>query len=814
VLLILPAASLQNGKMAFVVINAGYGEKSIEIINDDGSLRQKANYWTEATNPAFSPDGTKVACALRSFAPFTDVESEFDHEIALINLDGTGTVNLTQNTYKDVQPAWSPDGRKIAFTSNRDGNDEIYIMNSDGTDQTRITNSAASDSDPTWSSDGRKIAFTSNRDGNEEIYVMKMDGTGQTRLTNNAASDSEPAWSPDGRKIAFTSNRDGNDEIYIMNSDGTDQINLTNNAEDPSLLLDGMDTSPTWSPDGKKIAFISSRIEDDFPGIYVMNPDGRELTPILLYIYNQQKDLDWGPRNSITITSPNGGENWQRGTSHTVTWDYSGSPGSFVQIILLKAGAEVGIIIANTSIGSGGKGSYTWPISSTGNTGSDYTVKVRSISQPTINDKSNNYFTLSTASTTPSITVTSPNGGETWQRGTTRTVTWDYTGSPGSTVKITLVKGSTEVGIITSSISIGSGGHGSYSWPISSSASSTGNDYKVSVQSISQPAIKDTSNNYFTLTPTTTSPTITVTSPNGGEIWQRGTTRTVSWSYTGSPGTMVKIALLKGGIEVGTIISSTSIGNSGTGSYTWSISSSGSTGSDYKVSVQSISQPTVKDSSNNYFTLTSATTTPTITVTSPNGGETWQRGTSKTITWSYTGNPGSTVKIVLLKSGAEVGTIIASTSTGAGGTGSYTWPISSTGGTGSDYKVSVQSISQPTIKDASNNYFTLTPAGATSPTITVTSPIGGETWKRGTTHRVNWSYTGSPGSTVKIMLVKGSTEVGTIISSTPIGTSGKGSYSWTMGLDGRTGSDFKVKVQSVSQPTILDLSNNYFTITL
>ena len=101
--------------------------------------------------------------------------------------------------------------------------------------------------------------------------------------------------------------------------------------------------------------------------------------------------------------------------------------------------------------------------------------------------------------------------------------------------------------------------------------------------------------------------------------------------------------------------------------------------------------------------------TPTITVTSPNGGETWQRGTTHTVTWSYTGSPGSNVKLVLVKAGTEVGTIIASTSIGSGGKGSYTWDISPDAGlsTGSDCQVRVQSISQPTIKDMSNNYFTL-----------------------------------------------------------------------------------------------------------
>ena len=115
--------------------------------------------------------------------------------------------------------------------------------------------------------------------------------------------------------------------------------------------------------------------------------------------------------------------------------------------------------------------------------------------------------------------------------------------------------------------------------------------------------------------PQTLPPSITVTSLNGGETWQRGTIHTITWNYTGSPGSIVKIVLLKGGIEVGTIMDSTSIGSVGTGSYTWPISPTGTTGSDFKVSVQSISQPTIEDVSDDYFTLTSATTTPDNTPT-------------------------------------------------------------------------------------------------------------------------------------------------------------------------------------------------------
>jgi Tol biopolymer transport system component len=210
------------------------------------------------SEPAWSPDGARIAFVS---------DREDNSEIYVVNTDGSGQTNLTRNTAYDNNPVWSPDGARIAFASHRDGNDEIYMMNADASGQTNLTRNTAHDNNPAWSPDGARIAFYSYRDGNDEIYVMNADGSGQTNLTRNTAYDNNPVWSPDGTQIAFESISHSNFEIHVMNADGSGQTNLTN--------LSNSNFSPAWSPDGTRIAFQSSRSTSDGPGdIYVMDADG------------------------------------------------------------------------------------------------------------------------------------------------------------------------------------------------------------------------------------------------------------------------------------------------------------------------------------------------------------------------------------------------------------------------------------------------------------------------------------------------------------------------------------------------------------
>jgi Tol biopolymer transport system component len=214
------------------------GNQEIYVMNADGSNQTNlTNNPAQDWRPTWSPDGSRVA--------FTS-DRDGHTRIYVMNADGSGQTSLTGEGDPADTPTWSPDGRRIVFDSYRDGNGEIYVMNADGSKQTNLSNNPEEDwlyggqeiySSPAWSPDGRHIAFSSFRDRNGEIYIMNTDGSKQTRLTNNSAPDFLPTWSPDSRRIAFLSKRDGSYDIYIMNADGSGQTRLTNNLGSDYLQL-------------------------------------------------------------------------------------------------------------------------------------------------------------------------------------------------------------------------------------------------------------------------------------------------------------------------------------------------------------------------------------------------------------------------------------------------------------------------------------------------------------------------------------------------------------------------------------------------
>lgn len=275
-----PPSIINTGEELVVFQSDRGGSYDIYLVNGDGNgLIQLTNDPSDNVAPDISPDRTRLAF---------QSDRDGNAEIYVMNLDGSGLTRLTSNDALDAAPAWSPDGTKIAFYSNRDNNNEIYVMDADGSNQTRLTNDDLLDMFPSWSPDGSKIAFQSFRDGNYEIYVMNADGTNPVNLTNSPGIDELPAWSPDGSRIAFDTARDGNFEIYVMDANGSNQINITR--------FPSNDGGVSWSADGSRLSFYSDRTGNF--DIHVMNVDGSG-ERLLVSGPTIDAFADWGPSEEM-----------------------------------------------------------------------------------------------------------------------------------------------------------------------------------------------------------------------------------------------------------------------------------------------------------------------------------------------------------------------------------------------------------------------------------------------------------------------------------------------------------------------------------
>jgi Tol biopolymer transport system component len=331
-----PARGSFNGKLAFSSDRHNSG-LSIWTMNVDGSSVTRLTTDKARTanlppfvhvredSPSWSPDGTRIAFISNRNSIFS---------LYVMNADGTNPSLITDRVPSLLSAVWSPDGQRIAVVGGTlfaadtgNGVSDIYLINvNDGT-LTKLTNDSGFNLNPAWSPDGRQIVFSSNRDadGRSKLWVMNADGSSQRRLTDvhNAANpifygDTTPSWSPDGTKILFTGSRDFNgtrncfsvncSEIFVMNSDGTNDGAITN---DPNR--GGVFQNPRWSPDGTKIVTslqlgtindVKASI-DLGRAIIVMNADGSNSVNLSNRTDHAFFDVspDWQPLSAPAIST-------------------------------------------------------------------------------------------------------------------------------------------------------------------------------------------------------------------------------------------------------------------------------------------------------------------------------------------------------------------------------------------------------------------------------------------------------------------------------------------------------------------------------
>lgn len=221
-----------------------------------------------------------------------DVDRNGHYQIFTVSPDGSNRKQLTNDPGQNWMPAWSPDGKRLAYVSRFSGGMQIRVMNADGTNNQQLPIEGVSWV-PSWSPEGTRIAyahmdFPPPQNPHFNIWVINADGTGNKQLTTGNDDDNVPTWSPDGQKVAFTSNRAGGRyQIWVMDSDGTNFEALTTAYYDPGLAANIEQKVPAWSPDGSKIAYWSG-VEGNDPrpnlprDVWVMNADGSNqgrLTP-------------------------------------------------------------------------------------------------------------------------------------------------------------------------------------------------------------------------------------------------------------------------------------------------------------------------------------------------------------------------------------------------------------------------------------------------------------------------------------------------------------------------------------------------------
>ncbi|MBV6511219.1 MAG: hypothetical protein FMNOHCHN_00698 [Ignavibacteriaceae bacterium] len=472
---------------------------------------------------------------------------------------------------------------------------------------------------------------------------------------------------------------------------------------------------------------------------------------------------------AVSVLSPNGGEQYSAGSSQLITWNSQGIEKVKIEFTS-NNGASWTFVDSVTS-----NGQYLWTVSSV--TSSLCKIRISDLTNGFPVDESDEVFSIATSSP-QSITVTSPNGGETYASGSNQFIAWTSSGVDSVKIEYT-----TNNGVDWTTISAGTESDGSYLWtPVPSVQT---NNAKIRISDKSDGAPSDESDAVFSIAP---NPFVTVTAPNGAESLIGGSDYIIRW--TSGNLANVKIEFTSdNGASWNTVIASTA----STGSYVWTVPNVTSELCKIRISDPADGEP--QDISDNMFSI-SVTSPQTITVTAPDGGESFPTGLSQVITWTSTGVSNVEIEYTT-NNGVSWTTITASTESD----GYYVWN-SIPAVTSNNCKIRISDAADGTPSDESDAVFSIAP----EPAITVFTPNGGELWSFGTSQAITWSSENLEKVKIEFTTNNGFTWT-TIVDS----LASTGTYSWS--IPNLNSSLCRVRISDYADGVPFDISNNNFTLT-
>lgn len=481
-------------------------------------------------------------------------------------------------------------------------------------------------------------------------------------------------------------------------------------------------------------------------------------------------------RPQLTLTSPNGGESWYATGTYPLTWDSMGSIGlNAIKLEYSTDGGSTWHLIANNLANTH---SYNWQVVDI--LTQRLKVKVSDESQPGIEDPSNGESSI----IAPSITLMSPNGAELWVVGLEYPVIWTSIGTNNSIRNNLVLQYSPDNGSVWKNIISGISNNGTYTWHVANDIS---DHCLVRIYDFTRPATADASNNVFRIA----APSLTVVSPNGGEIWPYGTVKNITWTSVGQVSDDVNIAYSKNGGANWIAIYS---GLTSDRRHAWTIPEDISP--TCKIKVQDNNPPYISDITDSVFSITY----PVIAVTRPNGGEIFVVTDTEVISWTSEGSVSNSLKIEYSRDNFVLD--INEISDNVPNTGVYLWHVLEVLST--TMRIRITDNARLQVVDKSNVDFSVLPF----PAVTIDAPNGGEIWRIGTKQNISWHDNGGPLS--NNLRLEYSIDGGTNWKPVANGVANSGSYEWTVPDDYALSA--KCRITDNQRQTTTDDSNNVFSI--